>query len=185
MGIQIIDSFDLKRPIPLDSRVSVQNLGDLPANYCYEGMIVYQRSNKRFYKYETGVFSPLTEATGVAEFNGRTGNITIVCQNGIEMTEGPLGTFTIEATGVLRTIGETKMDPTYVPSDPQDVATKKFVEDTVAAGGGGGTVAADLALHEQQVASVSNLGHVKVDDSTIKVDANKKLYLSTADGGTF
>ena len=183
MAIQIIDSFDLKRPIPLDDRSVVSNLSELPTNYCYEGMLVYQRVEKRYYKFENGIFSPLSEASGVSEFNSRTGNISIIQGPGISINEFNLREFTISTTGVIRTITDTKMDPSYVPSDPQDVTTVQYVDTAVI--NGVSPVSDDLSSHKQKVATYNVLGHIKIDDSSLKTDVNDRLYLNQADGGTF
>ena len=50
MGIKVIQSMDVRASVPLDSRAVVQNLTDLPQYKLYEGLLVYQRSNKKYYK---------------------------------------------------------------------------------------------------------------------------------------
>jgi|GEM_PF-5607730 len=57
-GIKITTNFDMKTNLPLDGRVSVNLLSDILTPY--DGMIVYQQSDKIHYKYIDGVFQNFT-----------------------------------------------------------------------------------------------------------------------------
>lgn len=62
-GIKLTANFDLNAAIPLDSRISVINLSSILTPY--EGMIVYQKSDKLYYKYADGTFTEFASGTNV------------------------------------------------------------------------------------------------------------------------
>lgn len=59
MSKKIIDNFDVRIKQPLDKRSSVQSLSDIDRPY--DGLIVYQKSDGRHYKYVNGVFKIFNE----------------------------------------------------------------------------------------------------------------------------
>ena len=78
MAVKIIQAYEMRAGVPIDTRLVVQVLTDIPIYALYEGLLVFQRSNKKFYKYVNGAFSSLSEAMGVASFNERSGNVSII-----------------------------------------------------------------------------------------------------------
>jgi hypothetical protein len=162
MSVQIVDNFKLLKPMPLDSRVVVNFLGDIPNYARYEGMIVYQVSNGVFYKYKNAAFSPFEAAGGggVASVNDAIGDIVLVGGSNVQIVETSPGTFEFQLDGVLLNDGSSQMISGYIPTDPLDLITKGFLETTF----------------------VENL----IDDDSIKQDGGShKIYVAKTDGGNF
>lgn len=178
MPIDIIDNFRLLKNKPLDTRFVVENVLTIPGYARYEGMLVYQTSDKLFYKYVDGSFSALEAvSSGVSSFNFRTGNIVILEGSGISISEIAAGNFEISVDGVLRVNGSVPMDITYIPQVAKDVATKEYVDDMA-------NTKLDSS-HADILASVDTLGHVKIDDDSIKINIHDRLYVNKFDGGSF
>ena len=172
MGIKVIQSMDVRASVPLDSRAVVQNLTDLPQYKLYEGLLVYQRSNKKYYKYEDSAFVALSEALGVNSFNDAVGNVSIVPGPGIKIQELELRKFTISADGVLFTDGSNGMAINYVPTEPTHVITKQYLEDSI-------------SNHANIRATKLISGHIKIDDVSIKQNDDDEIYVDTINGGVF
>jgi hypothetical protein len=174
MAIKIIESFELKAGVPIDNRMVVSNLNNIPEWARFEGLITYQLLNKKYYKYVDGEFQPMTEALGVSSFNDRTGNVSILAGPNISINEieGALGSFRIEATGVLLRDGSTELNEGYYPQNTRDIATKEYVDDVLAA---------HASVHAEQAV----LGHVKLDNISIKESTHKQIYVDTVNGGEF
>lgn len=178
MPIDIIDNFRLLKNKPLDTRFVVENVLSIPGYARYDGMMVYQTTDKTFYKYIDGVFSPL-EAVGygVSTFNSRSGNIVVLEGAGISISEISSGNFEISVEGVIRANGSVPMNITYIPQAAKDVATKEYVDESI-------NTKLNLE-HADVVASFETLGHIKIDDDSIKINEDERIYINKFDGGSF
>lgn len=178
MSVQLVDNFKLLKNIPLDSRVVVNDLNDIPTSGRYPGMIVYQLSDETYYSFIRGAFQPFdTGSSGVTSINTKTGDIYIVEGTGIKIVESPPGEFRIQtADYILQADGSVKMESGYLPLDPQDVTTKNYVDNLVVS---------LLGAHTSKVMSDTELGHAKIDDESISLNPSDQLVISKTDGGEF
>lgn len=183
----------------MDGMLVINDLNDIPPQSRYEGMTVYQISNEQFYKFAQGMFSefePVADGTAGATttINIAVDNALLVEGSGVSIEEISPGTFKFSVDEkVLLNDGSVQMDTEYTPTENGDVVTKGYL-DTELSGVITSNEVAQLindlsdnlgSDHTEAVASEDVLGHTKIDNRSIKTDADNKLYLALTDGGVF